>query len=291
MSDYINQNVTINNYDTKEIWTILTPAEQSIKEKIEQYGTPLKDWDINIYRGILTGYNDEFIIDGHTKDRLLKEDSKSAKIIRPILRGRDIKRYSYEFADLWLICTHNGTATQARVDINKYSAIKKHLDKFYDKLEKRCDKGDTPYNLRSCAYMDDFNKQKILYPCIMANEPSFILDNNKEFYTIAPGNIITGNNLKYLLALLNSKTYYFALRKYYMGGGIEGELKTNRLLLLPLPLPNSKLEPLIIKQVDILLASKINILPLNCVALKKIDDIIADFLGLTEEEKELMNSI
>ena len=69
---------------------------------------PLKHWDINIYRGILTGYNEAFIIDGKKKDELIAEDPKSAEIIRPILRGRDIKRYGYDFADLWLINSHNG---------------------------------------------------------------------------------------------------------------------------------------------------------------------------------------
>lgn len=66
----------------------------------------------------------------------------------------------------------------------------------------------------------------------MSKSPSFVLDEKAEFYTIAPGNIITGKHLKYLNACLNSSVFYFALRKYYMGGGIEGELKTNRLLIL-----------------------------------------------------------
>ena len=87
---------------------ILNPIEQSIKRKIEAIGTPLKDWDIKINRGILTGCNDAFIIDEAKKEELIKEDPKSAEIIRPILRGRDIKRYGYDFAGLYLIATHNG---------------------------------------------------------------------------------------------------------------------------------------------------------------------------------------
>ncbi|MDR0872011.1 MAG: hypothetical protein LBN27_00900 [Prevotellaceae bacterium] len=88
---------------TSESWVILSPIEQQIKNKIEKIGTPLKDWNINIYRGILTGLNEAFIIDGKTKDELIKKSPKNAEIIRPILRGRDIKKYGYEFADLWLI--------------------------------------------------------------------------------------------------------------------------------------------------------------------------------------------
>jgi len=142
-----------------------------------------------------------------------------------------------------LINTHNGIKEKGvnPVNINNYPSIKIHLDKYFPMLEKRLDKGDTPYNLRNCAYMEDFYKQKIIYPCIMASEPAFIFDEN-QFFTPAPGNIISGNNLKYLLAFLCSKLCYFSLRKFYMGGGIESELKTNRLLLLPIPKPNEFIE-------------------------------------------------
>jgi hypothetical protein len=143
-------------FNSGDSWVILSEIEQRIKEKIEKVGTPLKEWDINIYRGVLTGCNEAFIIDGKKKEELIRQDKKSAEIIRPILRGRDIKRYGYHFADLWLINTHNGFKEKGikPVNINKYPAIKKHLDKYYPELEKRQDKGDTPYNLRNCAYMD-----------------------------------------------------------------------------------------------------------------------------------------
>ncbi|MFR0678786.1 MAG: hypothetical protein ACLSIO_13970, partial [Dysgonomonas mossii] len=97
-SVFIRQN-SVNCEFGVESWVILSSLEQSIRSKIELVGTPLKDWDIDIYRGVLTGYNEAFIIDSETKEKLIKEDSKSAEIIRPILRGRDIKRYGYEFAN------------------------------------------------------------------------------------------------------------------------------------------------------------------------------------------------
>ena len=164
---------------TKQSWTILQDIEQRIKKKIEEVGVPLKDWDITINRGILTGYNEAFIITGEKKNELITEDPKSAEIIRPILRGREIKRYGYDFADLWLINAHNGVGNKGipRVDVNNYPAIKKHLDNYYPELQKRYDKGDTPYNLRSCDYIDDFSKQKIIYPEITKFIP-FYLDNN-----------------------------------------------------------------------------------------------------------------
>ena len=245
MSVFVRQNAIEMEY-TKDAWAILNPIEQSIKAKIEKYGTPLKDWDVSIYRGILTGCNEAFIISGEKRKELIAEDPKSDEIIRPILRGRDIKRYGYEFADLYIIATF----PSKHYDIDDYPAVKKWLQSFGKKLEQTgeeyIDTNGTKQKCRkktnnkwfetqdSIAYWNDFSKQKIVYPCIMAQEPCFMLDNNQHFPP-APGNIITGNNLEYLLGFLCSKICYFALRQFYMGGGIEGELKTNRLLILPIP--------------------------------------------------------
>ena len=237
-----------------ENWTILNSIENSIKSKIEKIGQPISEWDLSINRGLLTGFNDAFIIDENTKNRLIEEDPKSAEIIRPILRGKDIKKYSYEFKNLYIIyvpwhfpLTNDenivGSSIKAERALNEqYPAIYNHLLKYKKELSNR-NKSETGiryewYALQrwGAKYRDDFFKQKIVYPCIMAQEPSFALDDCK-FFTIAPGNIITGENLKYLCCLLNSDLMYFALRKFYMGGGIEGELKTNRLLILPIKKP------------------------------------------------------
>ena len=134
--------------------------------------------------------------------------------------------------------------------------------------------------------MDDFKKPKIMYPCIMSKSPSFMLDSNAKYYTIAPGNIIVGNNLEYLIACLNSKIFYFALRKYYMGGGIEGELKTNRLLILPIPIPSCIKETLLeqLKKYCLDLLSNPNYEASYHELLKKIDKILLEILNLTIEE-------
>jgi hypothetical protein len=101
------------------------------------------------------------------KNRLIKEDPKSADIIKPILRGRDIKRYYADVKDLWLINTHNGykfnNTTINPIDITEYKVIKNHLDKYNDKLKKRYDQGYTLYNLRNCAYLEEFKKDKIMF--------------------------------------------------------------------------------------------------------------------------------
>lgn len=200
---------------SNDSWIVLTPIEQSIKEKIERVGTPLKDWNIKINYGIKTGFNQAFIIDEKTRKKLIQEDPKSDEIIRPILRGRDIKRYSYEFANIYLINTHNGYIDSAgiqidRVDVNDYPAIKKHFDKYWDKIEKRYDQGDTPYNLRSCAYMEDFDRQKIIYPNMTKYLP-FVYDNS-QFLTNQKCFIITGENIAYLTAFLNSSLFKFCFR-------------------------------------------------------------------------------
>lgn len=244
LSDYFNQNATISKFSGTESWTILSDIEQRIKAKIEAVGTPLKDWDINIYRGILTGYNEAFIIDGKKKDELIAEDPKSAEIIRPILRGRDIKRYSYEFADLWLINTHNGIKEKgiSRIKIEDYPAIKKHLDKFYKQLEKRADKGDTPYNLRNCAYMEDFSKQKIIFQ-EMVQEPSFVLDVQEGFMCLDTARIITGNNLELLLCIMNSKLFFYAVKTFYGGGGLgESGVRMKHTFFGNFPIPKIRLD-------------------------------------------------
>src|SRR5690606_26862401 len=205
LSIYFEQYHNISSFNSSDSWIVLSEIEQQIKAKIEAIGTPLKDWDINIYRGILTGYNEAFIIDGNKKDELIASDPKSAEIIRPILRGRDIKRYSYDFADLWIINTHNGIKEKGlkRIEIEDYPAIKNHLEQFLPQLKKRADKGDTPYNLRNCAYMEDFFRPKIIFQ-EMVQEPSFIIDNEGIYMCLDTARIMTGEDLDVLLTVMNS---------------------------------------------------------------------------------------
>ena len=144
-------------------WSILSHAEQSIMLKMQAKGTPLKDWAVSINYGIKTGYNKAFIIDHFAKEALIAADPKSAEIIKPVLRGRDIQRYQAQWASLYLIDTHNGYGDIPAVNIDDYPAIKAHLDRFYSQLEKRQDKGKTPYNLRNCAYYEEFAKAKLIW--------------------------------------------------------------------------------------------------------------------------------
>ncbi len=198
-------------------WVILSPIEQSIKRKIEAVGTPLKDWDIQINYGIKTGCNEAFIISTEKRNEILAncqtddERRRTAELIRPILRGRDIKRYGYNWANLWLINTHNGIRGKlGRIHIEDYPAIKAHLDQYWDKISKRADKGDTPYNLRNCAYLDDFSKPKIVYPNMTKYLP-FVYD-ELSFLTNQKCFIVTGRNMAYLTAFFNSSLFKFCFR-------------------------------------------------------------------------------
>jgi methylase of polypeptide subunit release factors len=201
-----------------ESWVISDKRHYEIKKRIEQVGTPLKDWDISIYRGILTGFNEAFIIDGKKKGELIAADPKNAEIIKPILRGRDIKRYRVDFADLWLINTHNGYGKVPPINVSNYPAIKSHLDRYWEKLKKRLDKGTTPYNLRNCAYLDEFLKEKIVYPETMRRArhadngfPRFALDPLGECVIDKTGFVLVGKDLRWLIAILNSEITTFLI--------------------------------------------------------------------------------
>lgn len=228
-------------FKDSESWVVLSPIEKQIKEKIEKIGTPLKDWDIRINYGIKTGFNDAFIIDGAKRKELIAKDPKSEDIIRPILRGRDIKRYGYDFADLWLINTHNGVKEKGvkPIIIEDYPAIKKHLDQYYPQLEKRADKGETPYNLRNCAYMEDFYKQKIVWKAVGRNLTFSLLEEGS--FLTAPASFITSDFNLYILAFLSS-----SFGKFYIYNNSDttgaGDIMLNIQSLEKTPIPKPTID-------------------------------------------------
>ena len=196
LSVFVQQEGTFCDFSGKESWVILTPIEQSIKRKIEAVGTPLKDWDIQIYRGVLTGCNEAFIISSEKRNEILSncqsedERKRTAELIRPI---------------------HNGVKGKIpRIDINDYPAVKAHLDQYWDKIRDRADQGDTPYNLRNCAYLEDFSQPKIVWGNLNL-QASFALVNEDSFIN-APSPMIVPAN-KYLLAVLNSKVADYYIRQ------------------------------------------------------------------------------
>lgn len=284
MSVFVRQTGNICSFTNSDSWVILTGIEQRIKEKIERIGTPLKDWDIQINYGIKTGFNEAFIIDGIKRKELIEQDPKSAEIIRPILRGRDIKRYGYEFADLYLIATF----PSLKIDIEKYPAIKKHLLSFgIERLEQtgkehkingktiKARKKTTNKWFEtqdSISYWDDFSKQKIIFSELTQGS-CFILDDICEMMILQTGYIIVGNHLKFLLALLNSKFIEWAFRKYFsveLGGSGLRWLK-QYVETLPIILPNKETE----QKIENLLETK---------QYQEIDKLVYELYELTNEE-------
>ncbi len=273
-----------------------------LRDKMESVGTPLKDWDIQINYGIKTGANEAFIIPTEKRDEILnacktqEERKRTERLIKPILRGKDIKRYSYEWAHLWVIATF----PSLKLNIDDYLSLKTYLSQFRPRIdqsgEKNCRKKTNNQWFETqdtIAYHEDFEKEKIVYPCIMAKEPCFVYE-EKGFYAPAPANIITGDKteIKYITALLNSKCIYFAMRKFYMGGGIEGELKTNNLEKIPIPKiteKNQELADKIIVLVDKILKSKEKDPKANTQKLEKeIDALVYQLYNLTDEEIKII---
>ncbi|WP_415751946.1 class I SAM-dependent DNA methyltransferase [Helicobacter pylori] len=286
-----------------------------LRDKIESVGTPLKDWGIQINYGIKTGANEAFIIPTEKRDAILKncddlqkdergmsERERTKELIKPILRGKDIKRYSYEWADLWVINTHNGytSATKSKIppiDIAKYPATKAHLDAHWDTIVTRCDQGDTPYHLRNCAYLEDFEKEKIVYP-ETSQGAYFVYENSQIFLEKTAFMIVSdAYNLKLLTALLNSKlvTFYF---KNFCGGCILGKsgYQYNKHALEKIPIPkitpkNQELADKITDGAKQILALKEKDPKANTQKLEKeIDALVYQLYHLTDEEIKIIEN-
>ncbi|GAA8079178.1 class I SAM-dependent DNA methyltransferase [Helicobacter pylori] len=280
-----------------------------LRDKMESVGTPLKDWDIQINYGIKTGANEAFIITTEKREEILnacktqEERKRTEALIKPILRGKDIKRYSYEWAGEWLINTHNGYTSAQKskippIDIEKYSTIKAHLDSHWDTIATRSDQGDTPYHLRNCAYLEDFEKEKIVYGEIV-QESRFYLDNGEcelgYFYAEATSFILTGEHLHYLLGMLHSKLITFAFKTFYAGGGLgESGYRYKKAFIERLPIPkitpqNQKLADKITDCAKAILEAKEKDPKANTQKLEKeIDALVYQLYNLTDEEIKII---
>ncbi|GAH45104.1 unnamed protein product, partial [marine sediment metagenome] len=218
----------------------------NLKKRIEQRGIPLKNWDVKIYRGIITGFNEAFIIDTEIKEKLCKEDPKSAEIIKPILRGRDIYRYGYKWAGLWLLKIESRWTNQNRSKKapevffkESYPAVYRHLKTFGNTkgkgkgLYNRDDQGDYWWELRDCNYYPEFEKEKIMYSDI-ADRLLFVYEGQKIYTNNTVYFLNTGN--KYLLAALNSMVIDFYYRQISSQLG-NAALRAFTIYVEQLPIP------------------------------------------------------
>ncbi|HED6076787.1 TPA: class I SAM-dependent DNA methyltransferase, partial [Campylobacter jejuni] len=292
---------------SKESFTFSDENTSALKAKIERIGTPLKEWQgLNIYRGILTGYNEAFIITTEKRNEILAnckdeaEKERTAKLIRKMLRGRDIKRYSYEWAGLWVINTHNGYKNQngekvEAINIKHYPSLKKHFDEFYPQLEKRADKGLTPYNLRNCAYIEEFEKEILVWKAVGRNLAFALTEKNT--LVSAPSSFISAdaNLLKYFCGILLSHVLKWLILQISDTTG-AGDLMLNNQSLERLSIPkinskNEKIADELINLVDEILKAKEQDKNASTQELEnKINSLTYKLYNLTEDEIKIIEN-
>ena len=293
MSDYFRQNsIAVKGFNPESGWVIMSSVEARIKAKIEEMGVPLKDWDVQINRGILTGFNEAFIIDQDTRDKLVSASPKNAEIIRPILRGRDVSRYHINYSNLWLINSHNGVKENglSRIDVEKdYPSIYEHLKQYKKNLENRSDKGDHWTNLRNCAYLDLFIQPKIIYPETMRfhNEdtfdfPRFTYDEGIYICDKTTFIITSKADLHYLLAFLNSIIMRFLI-PLYVSAWDQGGFMLQKIFLEHIPIPEIKNNKDIISLSKKIIKTSSNESFVDDI--EAINKIFLDEIGFSEEEK------
>ncbi|WP_419788980.1 TaqI-like C-terminal specificity domain-containing protein [Mucilaginibacter sp. FT3.2] len=287
MSVYISQRRTVQKgFKAENGWIILSALEAEIKNKIERVGTPLKDWDINIYRGILTGYNEAFIIDQNTRDILVASSPKNAEIIRPILSGKNIKRYQFNWDNKWIIFTRKG------IDIEKYPVIKAHLEAYYSSLRPRNNNESTgrkpgPYKWfeiqDNVAYYKDFEKQKIAWGNLALKGQFALVDAG--YYINAPSSFIATDQV-YLIAILNSKLADFYIKQLGVTRN-GGYFEYKPMFVEQLPVPDISFDDQE-KLLKLLNISKIN----NDQSIElQIDQFVYQMYGLTNDEIGYINNI
>ena len=289
-------------FDSSDSWVILSPIEQSIKRKIEAVGKPLKDWDIQINYGIKTGYNDAFIINTEKRDEILSncqsedERTRTAELIRPILRGRDIKRYGYNWAGQWLIATF----PSRHYDIEKYPAVKNYLLSFGierleqtgkehnvngEKIKARKKTNNKWFETQdSISYWEDFSKPKIIWK-IIGSRLAFTMD--IEGYIVNNAcYLMTGEYLLHVLAFLNSSPliWYSEITNMNKTGVGDAQVGAQNIILFPIPKQTQK-DGEITAVVNSLLNeySEENV--------NRLQNLIYDVFGLTNEESDYLSKM
>ncbi|MBA3047288.1 Eco57I restriction-modification methylase domain-containing protein [Patescibacteria group bacterium] len=268
-------------------WTLADEKVLDLKKKIEKAGTPLKNWDVKIYRGITTGLNEIFVIDGNIKDKLVEEDKKSMEILKPILRGKDVNRWYYTHRNYWLIYAYSG------IDIKKYPAIYEYLSKYKKQLQEvwEAKYGKKKwYELRGCDYYKEFEKEKIVWAEI--SEHSKFTFDDKNFFGLAKVFIMSNTkNDKYLLAILNSKLGDYAIKKFYAPflGNKASEFKKEWVQKLPIPKISPEQQKPFINLVDQILKKKKDNPEADTGELEReIDEMVYELYGLGEGEIKII---
>ena len=300
MSDYVQTHSVVTSFDASKSWSILSAIEVSIKNKVESIGIPLKEWDIQINYGIKTGFNEAFIVDTEIRNEILEncqseeERSKTSEIIRPILRGRDIRRYSYDWASLYLIWVPwhfplhqdqsiQGASTEAeQAFLEQYPSVYHHLLQYKDKLSAR-NRAETGIRYEWYAlqrwgsnYWDEFSKPKIVW-IELSDESKFTLC--EDLIPLNTVFFLTGEHLHHILGLLNSRLIHWYFTSCL---GTSSGVGTNRWLkytIEQLPLVSCITDGLS----ELVRQRLCNSLADNQLDLQ-IDQYVCEFYGLSQEE-------
>ncbi len=281
-------------------WNILSATEQSAMGKMNALGTPLRDWDARITRGVITGYNAAFIIDESTRARLVAADPKSADIIKPVLRGRDIQRYRAKWANLWLIIAKFGSY---RTLPEEYPAVYEHLLQHEQELRAR---GQCRYsrtrksnahadydgqhhwleldNNPKDDYLDNFGKEKLVW--IELTESGRFAYDDSGIHAEATTFTMTGERIKFLCGVLNAKLILWYLGQIAPTSGM-GTLRWKKVYVetIPAPRANAAKQLPIVRLVDRVLEAKAADPNADTVELEtEIDRLVYALYGLTEEE-------
>ena len=242
---------------TKSYFAFTELEIRNIHQKIETKGIKLKEWELLINRGVTTGFNEAFVIDEIKKNEFILKDRKNEEIIKPLLRGRDIKKYGYEFEKQYLITTF----PVLKLDIVQYPIIKLHFETYGKKLEQSGEVGcrkktqNKWFEIQdSTSYYKDFEREKIIW-LELSDKSKFTIEN--KHYSLAGTFIMTGEKLRYILAFLNSKLieWYF---DYICNSSGVGTNQWKKVFVEQIPIPKieeEEQEPFI-KLVDEILESK-----------------------------------
>ena len=271
-------------------WVILSPKEVKVMRKVRTCGTPLAQWGLVIRMGIKTGYNAAFIVDQSTRDKLIAEDQRSAEVIAPIVRGKDIQRYRAQPAGLYLITAHNGYGSVPAINPDDYPAIKRHLQKYSRSLRARSDQGCTPYNLRSIAHWGIYTGEKLF---IMDMAPhARVAYADTVTYCNDKAYVVAGGSIKYLCAVLNSAliTWWMSKNALTTGAGAY-QWKMFIVERIPIPAISDRQQRTFIRHVDrILLAKDIDPQADTRRQESEVDEMVYQLYGLTDDEAAVIES-
>ena len=291
IKEYVESKQLQCHFEKNETWVVLSDEARKIKKNVETLGCPLRVQNVKINYGIKSGYDTAYFINKEQYDSIIAmcssgdEIMRTRRIIRPMLRGRNIKKYGVDWANIWMINFHNGVKGKlSPLRIEDYPAIKVHLDKYFERLSRRSDKGDSPYNLRNCAYVQAFDSPKIIYPETTKFMPFYY--DEEGYLTGKTCFIMSGEHLSFLTAFFNSSLFKYCFRDDF-GTLFGGARSLSKVFFEKIP----------VMQVDDATDAEFHELVIDIQndysdeKAKAIDQKIFDLYGLTQEERDIIGYI